>query len=99
MPKNYMTEQVSTKSKKDVKPIKFVLRKAHHFWRNRISMSTSKPTEDLEQWDYIIDKRVAGFYKPYSHFLNFSNLVVVAHRNILSIYNMSADENYRDFVD
>ena len=62
-------------------------------------MSTAKIAKNDKDWDFILDKRVSDFYKPYRYFLNFSNLMLIAHRNMLSIYNMSADEKYDDFVD
>ena len=71
----------------------------HHYWRNRISNSTAKTSEGAKGWDAVIDKRVSSYYKPYRHFLNFSNLMLVAHRNMLSIYNMSAGDKYEYFVD
>ena len=82
----------------EAEPIKFILRKAAHEWRNRISMSTSKLAQSVNVWNHIIDKRVSSFYKPYQHFLNFANLMLVAHRNMVSVYNMSADDKYDDFV-
>ena len=91
--------QESRVDKSGIMPIKFIVRKANHFWRNRISMSTVRSSKQAGEWEFIIDKRVSRFYKPYSHFLNFSNLMLLAHRNMLSIYNMSANEDTDDFVE
>ena len=80
-------------------PIQFIVRKAHHFWRNRISMSTAKLAQSEKEWDYIIDKRVSSFYRPYQHFLTFKNLMLIAHRNMLSVFNMSDSEKPKNFAD
>ena len=50
-------------------------------------------------WESIIDNRVAMFYKPYSQMLNFSTFTLVAHRNMLSVYNMTTNDDNAGFVD
>ena len=97
--KDVMDKSVFRPKQADAVEIKFKVRKAHHYWRNRISMSTAKLSNNVKEWDYIIDKKVSCFYKPVTHFLNFSTLILVAHRNMLSTYNIAADEKSNDFVD
>ena len=70
--------------------LSYCVKKANHSWRNRISIHTTRQSSSIESWDYIIDRRVSSFYRPYKQFINFTNKMIVAHSNMLSIYNMQA---------
>ena len=63
-----------------------------HFWRNRISYSTSNVKKDNEKWKYVLHHRIAKHFCIYSQILNFSMHMVVAHRNMISIFDMSKGE-------
>lgn len=71
-----------------VQNLEYEVRGVLHSWRNRISYRTSKFDNNPENWDFIIDKRVCLFYKPCSQMLNFTTFMLVAHRNMLSVYKM-----------
>ena len=62
-----------------------------HFWRNRISFSTTKLV-NAHKWDFVLHKRISMHCKIYSGLLNFSEFMVVSHRNMVSIYDMSRSE-------
>lgn len=59
-----------------------------HFWRNRISFNTSK-VKRLAKWDTVLDRRVSEYVRLYTNILNFMTFMVVSHRNMVSIFDMT----------
>lgn len=41
------------------------------------------------KWDWAIHKRIAKYFKIYTQVLNFSMYMLVSHRNMISIYDMT----------
>ena len=67
-----------------------------HYWRNRISFGTSEQLENLTQWRWVVQKRVAPYFRLYTSILVFSMYLLVSHRNMISIYDMSKEKLARD---
>ena len=67
-------------------------------WRNRIGEETiERDANGLDSWDEVIHKRVSPFVKLYSEVTNFATFMVIAHRNLLSLYHLGSNE--RTWVD
>ena len=49
----------------------FKVRRAPHFWRNRISFNTSREIS-AKKWNAVIHKRISGYFALYSQILIFS---------------------------
>ena len=62
-----------------------------HFWRNRLSFNTTK-VMSTQDWGSTIHKRIAGYFKLYSQILNFSKFMLVAHRDMISVFDMTKRE-------
>ena len=62
-----------------------------HFWRNRLSFNTTKVLA-TQDWGSTIHKRIAGYFKLYSQILNFSKFMLVAHRDMISVFDMTKRE-------
>ena len=60
------------------------IRQVRHFWKNQISLNTSKLVPEVK-WSRALHKRTAGFMNLYTTVTNFDTLMIVAHRNILTI--------------
>lgn len=70
--------------------LQFEIRQVRHFWRNRISFSTSNVKRDgVETWNHVLHHRIAGFCRLYTQILNFSMHMLVSHRNMISVFDMS----------
>ena len=69
--------------------LKFQIRRVRHFWRNRISFSTSKIVPDDRKWRSVVQKRICGYFNLYTSIMNFSMYMLVSHRNMISIYDMT----------
>ena len=67
----------------------FEMRKIKHSWRNRVGYNTSQPVKNIDKWFLILHKRISRYFKIYTQVLNFSMYMIIAHRTILSIYDMS----------
>ena len=45
-----------------------------------------------QDWGSTIHKRIAGYFKLYSQILNFSKFMLVAHRDMISVFDMTKRE-------
>ena len=53
-------------------------------------MATGKKIKDgATKWDVVIHRRIADYFKLYTTIVNFANFILVAHRNMISVYNMN----------
>ena len=58
-------------------------------WRNRISLSTVEmATKRLDEWNEVLQKRVAPYVKLYTEVANLATFMILAHRNLLSIFDL-----------
>ena len=69
--------------------IKYELRTVRHFWRNRIGYNSSKFQKNPDKWNIVLHKRVSNFMKLYTSIINFSMYMLVAHRNMISVFDMT----------
>lgn len=75
----------------DPKSLKFQARVVPHFWRNRIGFSTSSAVA-MGEWRTATHKRIGAYFALYSQVLNFSMFMLVAHRNMISVYHMTKSQ-------
>lgn len=68
------------------------IRQVRHFWRNQISISTSKIVSP-QKWSLVLHKRVADFLNLFTSVVNFDTLMVVAHRNFLTVLPISESDH------
>ena len=61
----------------------------NHVWRNRMGYTTSKKAKDPTKWNYVLHKRISNFVKLYTNIINFSIYMLVAHRNMVSVFDMT----------
>ena len=80
-----------TEDDADEKKLKFLVRKVPHFWRNRVGFNTSKKTNPAT-WDVVIHKRISGYFRLYSQIQIFSMYLLVSHRNMISVYQMTKSD-------
>ena len=80
----------------DVSKLEYEVRQARHFWRNRISFNTTKIKSDPKCWDIILHKRISAYFRLYTQVLNFSMFMLVSHRNMISVYDMSQSTHGED---
>ena len=73
-----------------IQDLEYEIRAVPHYWRNRISFSTSQILEKADMWNWIVHKRIARYFRLYTQILNFSVYMLVSHRNMVSIYDMSS---------
>lgn len=59
--------------------------------RNRISSQSLTQKRILAKWGHSDHHRVANYMKLYSQVINVSKFVLVSHRNMISVYDMSKD--------
>ena len=53
-------------------------------------MNSSKEMKDGQRkWDIVLHRRIADYFKIYTTILNFANFILVAHRNMISVYDMN----------
>ena len=70
--------------------IQNTFKKVKHFWRNRISMATGKKIKEGEKkWGIVLHRRIANYFKIYTTICNFANFILVAHRNMISVFDMN----------
>ena len=55
----------------DLEDLEYEIRSVPHYWRNRISFSTSQVMEKAYEWDWILHKRIARYFRLYTQILNF----------------------------
>ena len=69
------------------------------FWRNRIGERTiARDLNTLDGWNEVIHKRVSPFVLLYSEVTNFATYMIVAHRHLLSIYDLGIEKCWTDTV-
>ena len=85
---------VSASTKKS--ELVYEIRQVRHLWRNRISFSTMKEKQ-IERWRWVIHKRIAKYFRLYTSILNFSMYILVSHRNMISVYDMSKEQQEGDY--
>lgn len=57
-------------------------------WKNRIGQGTIQLEETIDTWDEVIHERVSPFVKLFVDIRSISTFIIVAHRNLLSLYDM-----------
>ena len=67
----------------------FEIRQVRHFWRNRISFNTTKIKKNKDCWKHILHKRISGHFRMYTQVLNYQMFMLVSHRNMISVFDMS----------
>ena len=67
----------------------FEIRQVRHIWRNRISFSTTRLQKQVRKWNWVIHRRIAKFFRMYTQILNYNTYMLVSHRNMISIYDMT----------
>jgi len=73
-------------------------------WRNRIGRSSSMPwsPKDIktidQSWSTIIHRRVAKYLKVFTCFLFYSTFFLVAHRNMVSIFDLNAKKFKKELL-
>lgn len=72
--------------------LQYQVRQVRHFWRNRISISTTKVKKNIAKWDLAIHRRIANYFRLYTQILNFNMYMLVSHRNLISIYDMTGTQ-------
>ena len=72
-----------------VSNLEIEVRAVRHIWRNRISFSTMRPIKQIEKWNRVTHKRISRFFRLYTQILNFNMYMLVSHRNMISIYDMT----------
>lgn len=63
-----------------------------HIWRNRISINTSmvkKSAKIEDDWEVVLHKRIAGYFKLFSQLLNYQVFMLVSHGKMISVFDMS----------
>ena len=85
----FVTNSDMVSQSTELEDLEFEIRRVRHFWRNRISFSTSKTLKDVEKWDSVVQKRIANYSRLYTSVINFSMYMLVSHRNMISFYDMS----------
>ena len=79
----------SQKLDQSLDDLEIQIRKVRHFWRNKISFSTSKLVKNPQKWSTIIHRKIAPYFRLYSQIQSFSMFMLVSHRNMISIYEMT----------
>ena len=44
---------------------------------------------DIEKWNWTLHKRIAAYFRLYTQILNFSMYMLVSHRNMISVFDMT----------
>ena len=65
------------------------MRTVYHFWRNRIELDVTKLQKDVVCWDTILHYRIADYFNIYTQILNYQMYMLVAHRDMISVYRMN----------
>lgn len=50
----FVTNSDMVSQSTELEDLEFEIRRVRHFWRNRISFSTSKTLKDVEKWDSVV---------------------------------------------
>ena len=56
-------------------------------------MNSSKEMRNgQKKWDIVLHRRISDYFKIYTSIINFANFIIVAHRNLISIFNMNNND-------
>ena len=80
-------------------PLRYDIRQVLHSWRNRISINTAEKLKYHDMWDYVIHNRISDYFRMYTQHLNFSNFLLVSHRNMISVYRKTTSPQDDGWVD
>ena len=72
--------------------IEFEVRQVRHYWRNRICFDTTKLKKKQHVWGIILHKRISWYFKLYSQILNYQIFMLISHRDMISVFKMTASE-------
>ena len=53
----------------------------------------------IESWNQVMHRRFSQYVKLYTEMVNFSTFLIVAHRNLISMYDMRKPETDKAWVD
>ena len=53
----------------------------------------------IESWNQVMHRRFSQYVKLYTEMVNFSTFLIVAHRNLISMYDMRAENPDEGWVD
>ena len=59
---------------------------------NRICYDVTKLPKNDNCWDTILHHRIADYFKIYTQILNYQMCMLVAHRDMISVYEMIGEE-------
>lgn len=59
--------------------------------RNRISHDTLRQKRNKNKWNFVVHHRIANYMRLYTNILNVSKFILVSHRNMISVYDMTKD--------
>ena len=65
------------------------IRRVAHKWRSRIKYNYTVPVKH-EDWQALAQSKLHGYLKLYIQFVNVAIYYLVAHRNYISTFDMSA---------
>lgn len=77
------------KDKIGTKVNKFYTRKVAHKWQSRIKYNFTVPVK-FDSWRTVTHSKIGDYFKLYTKCVNISYYYLVAHRNFISIYDMSS---------
>ena len=78
--------------KADENIVQFEVRQVRHYWRNRICFDTTKLKKKSYTWGIILHKRISWYFKLYSQILNYQIFMLISHRDMISVFKMTAAE-------
>ena len=73
----------------DDQSIRFYICKVAHKWRSRIKYNYTMPVK-FDRWRSVTHSKFGDYFKLYQKYVNLSYYYFVAHRNYISIFDMSA---------
>ena len=82
----------------DFDKLEFKFRKVKMKLKNRIGPSTLNPENTLDFMEQVIHRRAAPFYRMYTQMINFATFTIVAHRNLISMFNMGVNDRWEDTI-
>ena len=68
---------------------RFYICKVAHKWRSRIKYNYTQPVK-FDQWGAVAHSKFGEYFKIYTKYVNMSYLYLMAHRNYISVFDMSA---------
>ena len=78
--------------------LEFSYMRVRQNWKNRIGLSTVRPEKNIKDWSLVLHSNIADYVKLYQEMLNFQTLMVVAHRNLLSLYDTGSKGGWVDTI-